>query len=92
MAGAVRREPADGDAHYVLAMSLLQTGASLEAVRERELAERLRRATSTRRRKRLGGSSPARAERLKDYLAPGSARRFDDCHTGQRQAELAAIT
>ena len=38
---AVRRDPADGDAHYILSVALQQTGATAEAARERELAERL---------------------------------------------------
>ena len=38
---AVRRDPTDGDAHYILSVALLQTGATAEAARERELAERL---------------------------------------------------
>jgi tetratricopeptide (TPR) repeat protein len=38
---AVRRDPADGDAHYVLAAALAATGAGPEAARELELARRL---------------------------------------------------
>ncbi len=38
---AVRRNPADGDAHFVLAAVLSATGASAEAVREKELAKQL---------------------------------------------------
>ena len=38
---AVRRNPADGDAHFVLAAALAASGAVPEAVRERELAQRL---------------------------------------------------
>ncbi|MGE0815454.1 MAG: tetratricopeptide repeat protein [Vicinamibacterales bacterium] len=38
---AVRRNPADGDAHFVLAAALATTGAGAEADRERELARRL---------------------------------------------------
>src|SRR5918996_369130 len=34
---AVRRDPADGDAHFVLASALYQTGATAEASREYEL-------------------------------------------------------
>jgi tetratricopeptide (TPR) repeat protein len=37
----VRRNPADGDAHYVLAAVLTATGAAVEAGRERELASQL---------------------------------------------------
>ncbi len=38
---AVRRHPGDGDAHFILAVALRQTGATAEAARERELAARL---------------------------------------------------
>lgn len=38
---AVRRAPADGDAHYVLGAALAAAGHALEANRERELARRL---------------------------------------------------
>jgi tetratricopeptide (TPR) repeat protein len=89
---AVRREPADGDAHYVLAMSLLQTGASLEAVRERELAERLSSRYENAKTKTPGADPvPRGLERLKDYLErPGARVDSTIATTGQRdQAELA---
>jgi tetratricopeptide (TPR) repeat protein len=38
---SVRRQPADGDAHFVLAAALQATGAAVEAERERELASQL---------------------------------------------------
>ncbi len=38
---AVRRNPADGDAHFVLSAALASTGAGPEAARERDLARRL---------------------------------------------------
>jgi predicted Zn-dependent protease len=38
---AVRRNPADGDAHYVLAAALASTSAPVEAAREKELARQL---------------------------------------------------
>jgi tetratricopeptide (TPR) repeat protein len=38
---AVRRNPADGDAHYILGAALASGGNTLEATRERELARRL---------------------------------------------------
>jgi tetratricopeptide (TPR) repeat protein len=87
---AVRREPADGDAHYVLGASLQQTGAALEATRERELAERL----SSRYETRPPGADliPRGLERLKEYLErPGARVDSTIATTGQRdQAELAA--
>jgi tetratricopeptide (TPR) repeat protein len=38
---AVRRNPADGDAHYVLGTTLAAVGAQVEAEREKELARQL---------------------------------------------------
>jgi tetratricopeptide (TPR) repeat protein len=38
---ALRRNPADADAHYVLAAALLGTGATVEAAREKDLARQL---------------------------------------------------
>src|SRR6185503_14623141 len=38
---AVRRNPADGDAHFVLGAALAVGGSPVEAARERELARRL---------------------------------------------------
>ena len=38
---ALRRDPADLDAHYVLAVALQATGSSVEATRERDLARQL---------------------------------------------------
>jgi tetratricopeptide (TPR) repeat protein len=38
---AVRRNPADGDAHFVLAAALAATANAVEAAREKELARRL---------------------------------------------------
>ena len=38
---AVRRDPTDGDAHFVLGAALSSTGQTVEAARERELAKRL---------------------------------------------------
>jgi Tfp pilus assembly protein PilF/TolB-like protein len=38
---AVRRDPTDADAHFVLAAALQETGGAVEAARERELARHL---------------------------------------------------
>ena len=38
---ALRRDPADLDAHYVLAVALQATGSTVESTRERDLARRL---------------------------------------------------
>jgi tetratricopeptide (TPR) repeat protein len=98
---AVRRDPADGDAHYVLGASLQQAGATAEAARERELAERL----SSRYESTVGARPaapsasggvepvPRGLERLKEYLErPGASVDSTIASTGQRdQAELATF-
>jgi tetratricopeptide (TPR) repeat protein len=89
---AVRREPADGDAHYVLGASLQQTGASAEAARERELAERLSSRYENAKTRASGADPvPRGLERLKEYLErPGARVDWTIASTGQRdQAELA---
>ncbi|HEV3140710.1 MAG TPA: tetratricopeptide repeat protein, partial [Vicinamibacterales bacterium] len=53
---AVRRNPADGDAHFVLGAALASAGSAVESSRERELAKRLS-ATYAEREKRPGPGS-----------------------------------
>jgi Tfp pilus assembly protein PilF len=86
---AVRRNPADGDAHLVLAAALQQTGATTEAARERELAERLSASAAG-----AAAESALRGlERIKDY--PARSRAAVDAAiaaAGQRDSnELAAF-
>ena len=86
---AVRRDPADGDAHLVLAAALQQTGSTAEAARERELAARL--SASTDETMKAVDSIPRGLERLKEFLDRPSGR-IDAIlsSTGQRdQLELA---
>jgi tetratricopeptide (TPR) repeat protein len=83
---AVRRDPADGDAHLVLAAALQQAGAQAEATRERELAQRLSGGAV-----RSAGEVPRGLERLKGSL-DRSASRVNSvlASAGQRdQTELA---
>jgi tetratricopeptide (TPR) repeat protein/TolB-like protein len=92
---AVRRDPADGDAHFVLSASLQQAGADTEAARERELASRLSsRYAAWEARAAAGGELvPRGLERLRERLDRPSAR-VDTFITasGQRdQAGLAAF-
>jgi tetratricopeptide (TPR) repeat protein len=67
---AVRREPADGDAHYVLSAALQVAGASAEAARERELAKKL--SSKYREWERRGAAEPVPRglERVKSDLSP----------------------
>lgn len=91
---AVRRDPADGDAHFILSVALQQTGATTEAARERELAERLSSKYKGWESKAAGGDPvPRGLERLNEELVPARSR-VDDAITeaGQRdQVKLAAF-
>ncbi|HEY1910431.1 MAG TPA: tetratricopeptide repeat protein [Vicinamibacterales bacterium] len=90
---ALRRNPADGDAHFVLAASLASAGSTVEANRERELARRLSSAYEPS--QRPGGDQvPKDLERIKDDVElPREARVSERlAETGQRdQAELATF-
>ena len=92
---AVRRRPADGEAHAVLSAALQAVGSTTEATRERELAVQL---SSTyaewARRPASGDPVPRGLERLKPGLEVSTLRRVDTviAETGQRdQRELAAF-
>ncbi len=66
---AVRRDPTDGDAHFVLSAALAASGAKAEAERERELARRL----SSRWEESAGDVVPSGLERLKERARQGLA-------------------
>ncbi len=89
---AVRRDPADGDAHFVLAAALSAAGNTGAATRERELARRLS-ATYEAMANRPGEPVPPGLERLKSGIDLPSAIRPGSVDavtlTGQRdQQEL----
>jgi tetratricopeptide (TPR) repeat protein/TolB-like protein len=63
---AVRRNPADGDAHFVLGAALAAAGNSVEAARERELARRLSAEYEARAKRPGGDAVPKGLERVKD--------------------------
>jgi tetratricopeptide (TPR) repeat protein len=72
---AVRRDPGDGDAHFILSAALQQSGATAEASRERELALRLSSKYASWDAKPAGGDPvPRGLERLDDELSPSAAR------------------
>jgi len=90
----VRRDPADGEAHAVLAAALQAAGASVEAARERELATQLSSTYAEWVKKPPSGEPiPRGLERLKPSLEISTIRRIDSAiATGQReQKELAAF-
>jgi len=74
---AVRRNPADADAHFVLAAALEASGSATEARREFELAQRL---SSTYEEMESGGAVtavPTGLERVRDGVGVPGARRFE---------------
>ena len=91
---AVRRDPGDGDAHFILGVALQQAGATTEATRERELAERLSsKYKGWQAKAGTGDPVPRGLERLHEELMPARAR-VDNVisNAGQRdQEKLAAF-
>lgn len=92
---AVRRHPANGEAHAVLAAALQATGATTEAARERELATQLSSTYAEWSKKPVAGEPiPRGLERLKESLEASTIKRVDSliATSGQReQRELAAF-
>jgi tetratricopeptide (TPR) repeat protein len=85
----VRRDPGDGDAHFILGVALQQTGSTAEATRERELAARLSSKYAEWQSRAAGGDPvPRGLERLHEELLPSRAR-IDSIITtaGQRDQE-----
>jgi tetratricopeptide (TPR) repeat protein len=90
---AVRRNPADGDAHVVLAAALGAAGNTAEAARERELARRLSSAYEPSKRPGADGI-PKGLERVKNEVELPHARGVESrlASSEQRnQEELAAF-
>ena len=91
---AVRRNPADDDAHYVLGAALQASGAVDEGGREKDLARRLSSTYSELDARREANSVPRGLERLKVELDAVAGSRVDIAITaaGQReQRELASV-
>jgi tetratricopeptide (TPR) repeat protein len=89
---AVRRNPADGDAHFVLAAALAAGGHATEATRERELARRLSAAYEPT--TPPGGDTvPRGLERVKNEVELPHARRIEArlATTEQREQEELAM-
>ncbi len=84
---AVRREPADSDAHFVLAAALEKTGNATEAARERELARRLSGSYEEKGQGPAPDAVPPDLERLRPYLHPPGARRTDSALLATEQRE-----
>lgn len=91
---AVRRDPADGDAHFVLSVALAAGGSRAEANRERDLARRLSATYEAWVPPPGSDLVPAGLERLKVRVELAAARHLDEtlAAAGQReQQELAAF-
>ena len=89
---ALRRDPADGDAHYVLGVALQQSGHAAEAAREKELARRLSSSYAEWDKRAAADAVPRGLERLKPRLETGPRVLALLASAGQRdQAELATF-
>jgi tetratricopeptide (TPR) repeat protein len=92
---AVRRDPTDGDAHYVLGAALQQTGAIDEALREKELARRLSSSYAEWDKRAVGDADavPRGLQRLKDRLDRRGVRVASIITSSEQrdQAELSAF-
>jgi tetratricopeptide (TPR) repeat protein len=90
---AVRRNPADGDAHFVLGAALAATGDQAQAARERELAKRLSSTYENWEKRPAAEQVPRDLERVKNdevELPHASLIETRIADTGQRdQEELA---
>lgn len=90
---AVRRNPLDADAHFVLAAALAAAGASVEAGRERELAGRLAsRYEDWERRGNAADHVPRGLERMRDTLTPLRGTSFDSAITSAAQRDARELT
>lgn len=89
---AVRRNPADGEAHYVLGAALTNAENTLEAHREKELARRLSSVFAEWDKRPPAESVPPGLERVKDDSTLPAARYADIVQAvGRDQEELAAF-
>jgi len=89
---AVRRDPTDGDAHFVLGTALSAAGNPAEANREKELAHRLSSTYAEWEKRPATEAVPKGLERIKHDVELPHARRVEEtlARNGQRdQRELA---
>jgi tetratricopeptide (TPR) repeat protein len=87
---AVRRSPADGDAHFILGAALAAGGNANEAARERELARRLSSAYEPGNRP-AGDVVPKGLERIKNHVELPHASRIVTHLTMTEQKEQAEL-
>jgi tetratricopeptide (TPR) repeat protein/TolB-like protein len=89
---AVRRNPADDAAHYVLGVALQASGSSAEAAREKELARQLSSAYAEWEAKQPGSNSaPDGLERLKTEIDVPPSLRIEDAVVAAEQRDQRAV-
>jgi tetratricopeptide (TPR) repeat protein len=91
---AVRRNPADDAAHYLLGVALQATGSTTEAAREQELAKRLSSEYAEWEQQPRGGAVPPSLERIKTDLDVPAVLRVENMIVAAEQRdqrELAAF-
>ncbi len=90
---AVRRNPADDEAHYVLGVALQASGSTVEAAREKELARQLSSTYADWEMKQPGANTAPRGlERLKlDIDVPDSLRAVDAAVVAAEQRDQREI-
>jgi tetratricopeptide (TPR) repeat protein len=84
---AVRRNPADDDAHYVLGAALQASGSTEEGAREKDLARRLSSVYSDLDASRAANSVPRGLERLKTAIDAASLARVESALSAAGQRE-----
>jgi tetratricopeptide (TPR) repeat protein len=84
---AVRRNPADGEAHFVLGAALSAAGHAAEAAREKELAKRLSSTYEQWDKRPAADAVPKGLERVKNGVELPHARRLDQALTSNEQRD-----
>lgn len=74
---AVRRNPADGEAHFILGVALAASGSGAEAAREKELAKRLSSTYELWDKRPVTEAVPKGLERVKSDIELPHARRIE---------------
>lgn len=88
---AVRRTPADADAHFVLSAALAAAGSGPEAAREQQLAQHLSARYASATLKTGSEAVPKGLERVKDSLSQWLRVRFDAALTQAAQRNQAEL-
>jgi len=84
---AVRRNPADGDAHFALGTALLTAGSTAEASREKDLAKRLSSIYEEWDKRPPSDALPKGLERVKSDVELPHARRIEAAQTRTEQRD-----